>query len=158
MSATGSLLNKDPRYGNTPITAVCQVSTTTAVANTDLDVTPTGSVQIPFSGVAGVVPAGGLDVTRLFAQLVEPALTGAGVLAVYVTKDGANFYRRKSIAHSAQTISATVAPADDDFGFTDASPLRLQAGDALYIQARGASAVTNAFHIVAEATEFRADT
>ncbi len=147
-----TILNHNPVYGATQKTATAKASSATAIANTDLDDTPTGTALLM------TAPAGGCAVTRLSAQLVEPNLATACQLNLYLSKDGGTTMRRlKSVAHAAYTWAVTTAPTQDDFGYTESAPLRLEASDRLYAQVRAGSAVTDAFAFTAEYAELVPD-
>jgi hypothetical protein len=147
-----TILNHNPVYGATQKTATAKATSANAIANTDLDDTPSGAALLL------TAPAGGCAVTRLTAQLVEPALTTACQLNLYLSKDGGTSMRRlKSAAHAAYTWAVTTAPAQDDFGYTESAPLRLEAADRLYVQVRAGSAVTDAFAFTAEYAELVPD-
>ena len=148
--------NNDPVFGKQQRTAIAKVSTATAVANTDLDITPTNFVKIPLNGASNGAPVGGCVITKLVAHLVEPAITGAAVLKLYLSKDnGVSMYCIKDIIHASVTLSASVSSPDDDFGYTESAPLRLEDADQIFVQARGASATTDAFHVHAQYTELQ---
>lgn len=152
--------NNDPVFGKAQRSAVAKVSTATAVTAADLDVTPTNAVKIPLNGVNGSfplgAPVGGCVMTNLHAHLVDVSLVAAAVLKLYLSKDnGVTMYCIKDITHAAITMTNVLAAPDDDFGFTESSPLRLEENDQIYIQARAASAVTDAFHVTGQYTELQ---
>jgi len=147
-----TVLNHNPVYGATQRTAYAKASSANAINNTDLDDTPTNTALLL------TAPAGGAVVTRVTGQLVEPAVTTACQLNLYLSKDGGTTMRRlKSVLHAAYTWAVTTAPAVDDFGYAESAPLRLEAGDRLYVQVRHSAAVTDAFAFVAEYTELVPD-
>jgi hypothetical protein len=149
---TTTVLNHNPAYGGTQHTATCKVTAGNGIANSDLDESPTGTTLLM------TAPTGGAIVTKVSAMVVEPACTAAAMLALYLSKDAGTTKRMiRAVAHTAYTFATTTAPAQDDFGFTESAPLRLEAGDVLYAQMRYASAVTDAAHFKAEYTDLVPD-
>lgn len=149
-----AVFNLDPVYGKTQRTAFAIVGTDTPVAATDLDDTPTGAVQLNLNGANGGAPVGGCMVTSLIGHLVNPALTTAAVLKLYLSKNGVNMYLLKDIPHAAVGLSATVNGPDEDFGYSETKPLRLEEGDRLFLQCRGATNAA-AFHFTAQYSELQ---
>jgi hypothetical protein len=73
----------------------------------------------------------GAVVTRLTFKPTETIT--AGVAYLYRSDDGTTLYLEKAVAVGADTLSTTDAPASVDFGYTEASPLRLKASERLYV-------------------------
>jgi hypothetical protein len=145
-------LNKDPRFANTQRTAQCSVATATAIAASDLGDTPTNTVLLL------TAPTGGCVVTRCKAVQRQPGTTTASQVNLYISKNTGTTKRLiASGAAGAYTWAVTTAPTAVDFGYTESAPLRLEAGDQLYGQARNATAVTDCFAFQAEYSELASD-
>lgn len=149
-------MNLDPVFAKTQRTTGVKVSTDTAIAATDLDTTPTGTVKIPLNGVNNGAPADGCVVTKLIAHLVNPGLTTAAPLKLYLSKDnGTTMFLLKDILHAAIVMTNVLSAPDDTFGYSETDPLRLEEGDTIWIQARSSAVVADAFHVTAQYTELK---
>jgi hypothetical protein len=145
-------LNHDPVYGATQHTAYASVNTATAIAATDLDDSPSNAVLLM------TAPAGGAVVTRCKAIQRQPGTATASQVNLYLSKDGGTTLRLlSSQAAAAYTWAVTTAPVPVDFGYSESAPLRLEATDRLYGQARNATAVTDCFAFTAEYTDLVPD-
>lgn len=145
-------LNKDPRFANAQHTAYASVATATAIAATDLDDSPSNAVLLM------TAPAGGAVVTRSKAIQRQPGTTTASQVNLYLSKDAGTTMRLiASGAAAAYTWAVGTAPTPVDFGYSESAPLRLEAADRLYGQARNATAVADCFAFTAEYSELQAD-
>jgi hypothetical protein len=119
----------------TPLVGKAKLSS----ANTNYDA-PTTVVQVLASQTNGA---------RLTKVTATPAATVTATDVQLYGYDGANYRHIKSVAMSAQTISAgnTTAISPADFGYSDSYPLTLAAGEALYA---GISVAQTAVHVRAE--------
>lgn len=123
--------------------------TFTAVATTAVgsltDDSPTNTVALVTAGAEGAI------VTRLTA--IPRATVTAMALYIFLSKDSGTTKRLvRSALMGAHTVDPTTAIPVVDFGFTEAEPLRLEAGDELYV----GIGVTASSGVVfaAEATDF----
>ena len=109
-------------FAQTPKTAI---AVTTAAAT--LTTTPANTVLLMTAGAEGAL------VTRLSA--VPQATATASKLALYISKDsGTTQYFIDSVLMSAYTQAATTATPYNVFpNYSEDSPLRLEAGDQLYV-------------------------
>jgi hypothetical protein len=145
-------LNKDPRFANAQKTVYASVNTATAILATDLDDTPSNTVLLL------TAPTGGCIVTRCRAIQRQPGTATASQVNLYLSKDAGVTQRLiESKAAAAYTWAVTTAPTAADFGYSESAPLRLEASDRLYGQARNATAVTDCFAFTAEYSEIQAD-
>jgi hypothetical protein len=88
----------------------------------------------------------------------QPGTTTASQVNLYLSKDSGTTQRLiASGAAAAYTWAVTTAPSPVDFGYSESAPLRLEAGDRLYGQARNATAVTDCFAFTAEYSELVSD-
>lgn len=130
-------------FAQTPQTATAVA--TGAVANITTDA-PTNTVLLLTAGADGAI------LTRLFAM--PRATVTASSLCLFLSKDNGTTMRLiDSELMAAQTVSSTAAIAETNFAnYSETTPLRLAAGDRLYV----GSQVTLASGIVfrAEYTDF----
>lgn len=128
-------------FPQTPKTAYA----VTTAANTTWTDAPNNAVSLLTAG------ANGAEVTSL---TVTPRATCTATAAhLYLSKDSGTTKRLiRSALLPADTVSTTDPPATTDFGFGNAAPLRLAAGDVLYVGA--AVALTDGFSWVAQYREF----
>jgi hypothetical protein len=138
-------LNHNPAYRATQHTVQASVATATGIAASDLGDTPTNTTLLL------TAPAGGCVVTKCKAIQRQPGTATASQVNLYLSKDGGTTKRLiASGAAAAYTWAVTTAPAAVDFGPTEAAPIRLEAADRLYGQARNATAVADCFAFTAE--------
>lgn len=99
---------------------------TAAVAGLATDA-PTGAVLLGAAGAEGAI------VTRLAA--IPRATATASSLLLFLSKDGGTTMRLiDSELMAAHTVAATTAIPETSFGnISDSAPLRLEAGDRLYV-------------------------
>lgn len=111
-------------FAQTPKTATAVVTAATTSITTDA---PTGTVLLGTAGADGAV------VTRLMA--IPRATVTASSLVLFLSKDGGVTQRLiDSELMAAHTVAATTAIPETNFGnISDSSPLRLEAGDRLYV-------------------------
>jgi len=98
----------------------------TSAAHTTLDDISDDTALLFTAGADGAV------ITSLSTTPKETVT--AGVAYLYVSHDGGatgKLLRAKAVA--ADTVSATDAPAEIDFGYSESSPLRLKASGRLYV-------------------------
>lgn len=128
-------------FPQTPKTAYA----VTTAANTTLSDSPNETVLLLTAGGFGA------EVTRL---TVTPRATCTATVAyLYLSKDAGTTRRMvKGVFIAADTLSTTDPPNVTDFGYSDVSPLRLEAGDRLYV---GTSvALGGGFSWVAQSRDF----
>jgi len=111
-------------FAQTPKTATAVATAAVASLGTDA---PTGTVLLGTAGADGAV------VTRLMA--LPRATVTASSLVLFLSKDGGVTQRLiDSELMAAYTLAATTAVPETAFGnISDSSPLRLEAGDSLYV-------------------------
>ncbi len=111
-------------FAQTPKTATAVATAAVASLGTDA---PTGTVLLGTAGADGAV------VTRLMA--LPRATVTASSLVLFLSKDGGVTQRLiDSELMAAHTVAATTAIPETNFGnISDSSPLRLEAGDRLYV-------------------------
>lgn len=98
---------------------------TTASASYDGD-SPTNTVLLVTAGTEGAI------LTRLTA--IPRATVTASALCAWVSNDSGTTKRLlDSVLMAAQTVAATTAVARTAFGYSEDYPLRLAAGDRLYV-------------------------
>lgn len=103
-----------------------QVVTT---ANTDLDDAPSANVLLLLTAGANGAIVYGLTAT-------PRATVTATRLELYRSKDAGTTMRlMKSVLMAAHTVATTTAIPTTDFGYSETVPLRLEAGDRLYVGA-----------------------
>jgi hypothetical protein len=123
----------------TPQSPIALTAVVTTANSTYTD-TPTNAVEfLPASGAAiSAAAPRGMRLTRVSA--LARATPTATELQLYVS-DSANTVKRfiKSVLMPAYTVAQTTAQAVTDFGYSDSSPLILQAGERLWL----ATGVTN---------------
>ena len=118
----------------TPLALTAVVTT----ANTTYTDTPTNAVQFLQSDAATGIPARGARLTKVTA--LARATTTATELQLFVGNTAGTVKRFvKSALMAAYTVAQTTRQAEADFGFSDASPLILAAGEQLWL----ATGVTN---------------
>jgi hypothetical protein len=140
-------LNKDPIFGKTQKTAYCAVDSVNAVAASDLDDTPTNTVQLLAVGATSAAM-----VTKVTALPVVTVV--ATQLNLFLSKDGGTTKRLiDSQSAAAYTYATTTAPTKTTFDASESAPIRLGAGDSLWAQARCATPVTAGWIFKAEHTE-----
>lgn len=109
-------------FAQNPKTAT---AVTTAAATIDTD-TPTNTVLLCTAGTEGAI------VSALSA--VPRATSTASKLCLYLSKDSGTAKRfLNSALLGAYTQAATTASPIVDFGYTQDEPLRLEAGDEIYV-------------------------
>jgi hypothetical protein len=130
-------------YAQSPKTASAVVTAALGSITTDA---PTGTVLLMTAGTEGAV------VTRLSAM--PRATVTASSLVLFVSNDGGTTMRLKDSAlMAAQTVDTTHAIAQTTFPtYADTTPLRLAAGDKLYVGSQVALASGIVF--CAEYTDF----
>lgn len=111
-------------FAQTPKTATAVCVAATASITTDA---PTNTVELLTAGSEGAI------LTRLTA--IPRATVTANSLVLFLSKDGGTTKRLiDSELMGAFTVAATTAIPETVFGnFTEATPLRLEAGDSLYV-------------------------
>lgn len=111
-------------FAQTPKTAT---AVTTAACATITGDTPTNTVELLTAGTDGAL------VTRLTAM--PRATVTASSLLLFISKDSGTTKRlADSELMSAQTLSTTTAIAETVFAnYSETTPLRLEAGDKLYV-------------------------
>ena len=111
-------------FAQTPKTA--HVVATTASASLD-GLEPTNTVLLCEAGAEGAL------LTRLTA--IPRATVTASNLLLWISKDdGTTKYLKDSILMAAHTVAATTAiPVTTFTRYTEDAPLRMEAGDALYV-------------------------
>lgn len=114
-----------PAFAQTPRTWTAVV--TAAAADLDTD-EPTGTVLLAEAGAEGCI------MTSLTA--IARATATASSLLIFLSKDGGTTQRLiGSALLPAHTVAATTAIPVVDFGYTETEPLRLEAGDQIYVGA-----------------------
>lgn len=96
-------------------------------ANTDLDDNPAGAVALLTAGANGAI---------VYALKATPRATVTATrLGLYLSKDAGTTKRLiRQATMSAATVSTTTGASSTDLGgFSETSPLRLSAGDVLYV-------------------------
>lgn len=132
----------EPAFAQNPKTFTAVV--TDAVSGLDSD-SPTNVAELVVAGAEGCI------VTKL-TVMPRGTVTASGVY-LFLSKDSGTTLRLvRSTLLSAHTASATTAMPMVDFEFTETEPLRLEAGDQLYVGAGVAAAVGIVF--CATATNF----
>lgn len=136
-----------PVFAQTPKTYTAVA--TSAVTNLDSD-TPGGVVEL--AAFPDAVSGGdGAIITNLTAM--PRATVTATALHLFLSKDeGATMRIIRSVLLGAHTVEATTAIPVVDFEFTETAPLRLEAGDSIYVGTGIAAAGGVAFS--AQATEY----
>jgi hypothetical protein len=111
-------------YAQTPKTATAVATAAVSGLGTDA---PTGAVLLGTAGAEGAI------VTRLMA--LPRATATASSLVLFLSKDGGATMRLiDSELMAAHTVAATTAIPETAFGnISDSAPLRLEAGDRLYV-------------------------
>lgn len=111
-------------FAQTPKTATAVATAAVSGLATDA---PTGAVLLGAAGAEGAI------VTRLMA--LPRATATASSLVLFLSKDGGATLRLiDSELMAAHTVAATTAIPETAFGnISDSSPLRLEAGDQLYV-------------------------
>ena len=111
-------------FAQTPKTATAVAIAATASITTDA---PTNTVELLTAGAEGVI------LTRLTA--IPRATVTANSLVLFLSKDGGASKRLiDSELMAAATINTTTAIPETVFGnITEAMPLRMEAGDSLYV-------------------------
>ncbi len=111
-------------FAQTPKTATAVATAAVSGLATDA---PTGAVLLGTAGVEGAI------VTRLAA--IPRATATASSLVLFLSKDGgATMHLIDSELMAAHTVAATTAIPETAFGnISDSNPLRLEAGDSLYV-------------------------
>lgn len=111
-------------FAQTPKTATAVATAAVSGLGTDA---PTGAVLLGTAGAEGAI------VTRLMA--LPRATVTASSLVLFLSKDGGTTLRLiDSELMAAYTLAATTAVPETAFGnIGDSSPLRLEAGDSLYV-------------------------
>jgi hypothetical protein len=111
-------------YAQTPNTATAVATAAVSGLGTDA---PTGAVLLGTAGAEGAI------VTRLMA--LPRATATASSLVLFLSKDGGATMRLiDSELMAAHTVAATTAIPETAFGnISDSAPLRLEAGDRLYV-------------------------
>lgn len=130
-------------FAQSPKTATAVA--TGAVANITTDA-PTNTVLLMTAGADGAI------LTRLLA--IPRATVTASSLCLFLSKDGGTTQRLiDSELMAAQTVSSTAAIAETNFAnYSESAPLRLEAGDKLYVGSQVAVASGIVFR--AEYTDF----
>jgi len=112
-----------PVFAQTPKTFTAVV--TSAISNLDSD-SPGGTMELATAGDDGAI------VTNLTAM--PRASVPEGAIYVFLSKDGGTTKRVMRSAKLDQHVAAATEPAPViDFGLTETDPLRLEAGDQLYV-------------------------
>jgi len=112
----------------TPLALTAVVTT----ANTNYTDTPTNSVQFLQQDAATGVPARGARLTRVTA--LARATNTATELQLFVSNTAGTVKRFvKSVLMPAYTVAQTTKQTEADFGFSDTTPLILQAGEQLWL-------------------------
>lgn len=129
-------------FAQSPKTATAVATTATA----SIDTTPTNTVLLMTAGAEGAI------LTRLWA--IPRATVTATCLYLFVSKDGGT---TKTLIDSelmaAATINTTTAIAETSFSnYSESAPLRLEAGDKLYVG--GAVTLSNGIVFKVEYTDF----
>jgi hypothetical protein len=111
-------------FAQTPKTATAVATAAVSGLATDA---PTGAVLLTTAGAEGAI------VTRLTAM--PRATATASSLVLFLSKDGGTTMRLiDSELMAAHTVAATTAIPETAFGnISDSNPLRLEAGDSLYV-------------------------
>jgi len=111
-------------FAQTPKTATAVATAAVSGLATDA---PTGTVLLATAGAEGAI------VTRLSAM--PRATATASSLVLFLSKDGGTTKRLiDSELMAAHTVAATTAIPETAFAnISDSSPLRLEAGDSLYV-------------------------
>lgn len=130
-------------FAQTPKTATAVV---TGAAGTITGDTPTNTVLLATAGADGAI------LTRLTA--IPRATVTASSLVVFISKDGGTTKRLiDSELMAAHTVATTTAIPETAFAnFSETTPLRLEAGDQLYVGSQVALASGIVFR--AEFTDF----
>ena len=112
----------------TPLALTAVVTT----ANTTYTDAPTNAVQFLQSDAATGIPARGARLTKVTA--LARATTTATELQLFVGNTAGTVKRFvKSALMAAYTVAQTTKQTEADFGYSDASPLILQAGEQLWL-------------------------
>lgn len=129
-------------FAQTPQTASA-VATAAATVTTDA---PTNTVLLLTAGVNGAI------LTRLWA--IPRATVTASSLVIWISSDTGTTKRIKdSVLMAAQTLATTTAVSLTQFiNYTETTPLRLKAGDQIYVGSQVALASGIVF--TAEFTDF----
>lgn len=111
-------------FAQTPKTATAVATAAVSGLGTDA---PTGAVLLGTAGAEGAI------VTRLMA--LPRATVTASSLVLFLSKDGGTTLRLiDSELMAAHTVAATTAIPETSFGnISDSTPLRLEAGDKLFV-------------------------
>lgn len=111
-------------FAQTPKTATAVATAAVSGLGTDA---PTGTVLLATAGAEGAI------VTRLSAM--PRGTAAASSLVLFLSKDGGTTKRLiDSELMAAHTVAATTAIPETAFGnISDSNPLRLEAGDSLYV-------------------------
>ncbi|MFG6159623.1 hypothetical protein ACGTNG_12525 [Halomonas sp. 1390] len=130
-------------FAQTPKTAS---SVTTAAAASLTTDTPTDTVQLMTAGADGAI------LTKLHA--IPRDTVTASSLVLLISKDGGTTQRLiDSALMEAHTVAATTAIPVTEFGrYSETTPLRLEAGDILYVGSQVAASNGIVFH--AEFTDY----
>lgn len=115
-------LTHKPVFAQTPKTAVA-VCATAVTGLTGLS--PTNTVQLMTAGAEGAI------VTRLRA--IPRATVTATALYLFLSKDGTDKYLILTKLLPAVTVDSTSDNPSVDFDFSETEPLRLEAGDQLFV-------------------------
>lgn len=136
-------LTHEAVFAQTPKTGTAVAVAAAASLGTDV---PTGTVLLATAGADGAI------VTRLTA--IPRATVTAASLLLFLSKDaGATMRLIDSELMAAHTVAATTAIPETAFGnVTESAPLRLEAGDRLYVASQVALAAGIVFR--AEWTDF----
>lgn len=111
-----------PVFAQTPKSAT---AVTTAAAGLGLDNSP-GTVLLMTAGASGSIITG--------LQAMPRATNTATNLIILLSKDGGTTQRViNSKLLAATTVSSTTVVPVVDFGYTEDNPLRLAAGDSIYV-------------------------
>jgi len=103
-----------------------------ATANTNYTDTPTNAVQFLQADGATGVPARGARLTKVTA--LARATPTATELQLFVANAAGSVKRFvKSVLMPAYTVAQTTRQTEADFGFSDTTPLILQAGEQLWL-------------------------
>lgn len=129
-------------FAQTPKTALAIATTATA----SIDTTPTNTQLLVTAGADGAL------VTRLWA--IPRATVTATALYLFLSKDNGTTQRLiDSELMAAATVNTTTAIAETAFSnYSETTPLRLEAGDRLYVG--GGVTLSNGIVFRAEFTDF----
>lgn len=110
-------------FAQTPMTSTAVVTAAAASITTD---TPTGTELVMTAGADGAI------LTKLTA--IPRATATASSLVLFLSKDGGTTKRFvDSALMAAYTMATTTAVPVTAFGYSESAPLRLEAGDKLYV-------------------------